>query len=95
VTYNICIIHTSKGHAMNTKLTLRLDDRLIRKAKRYSDRAGKSVSQIVADYFSLIDTEEEIPGTEISPRVRSLIGGFKGATTTEEDYRRHLEEKYR
>ena len=80
---------------MNTKLTLRLDDQLILKAKRYSDRSGKSVSQIVADYFSLIDADEVIPGTEISPRVRSLIGGFKGATTTEDDYRRHLEEKYR
>jgi hypothetical protein len=43
----------------------------------------------------LIDADEEMPGTEISPRVRSLIGGFKGATTTEEDYRRHLEKKYR
>ena len=75
--------------------TLRLDDRLVRRAKRYSDRTGKSVSQIVADFFSLIDAEEEITGTEISPRVRSLIGGFKGATTTEEDYRRHLEKKYR
>lgn len=80
---------------MNTKLTLRLDDQLILKAKRYSDRSGKSVSRIVADYFSLIDSDEDIPGTEISARVRSLIGGFKGATTSEDDYRRHLEEKYR
>ena len=80
---------------MNTKLTLRLDDRLILKAKCYAERSGKSVSQLVADYFSLIDADEEIPGAEISPRVRSLIGGFKGATTTEDDYRRHIEEKYR
>ena len=49
----------------------------------------------LADYFSLIDAEEEITGTEISPRVRFLFGGFKGAITTEEDYRRHLEEEYR
>jgi len=56
---------------MNTKLTLRLDDQLILKAKRYSHRVGKSVSQIVADYFSLIDADEDIAGTEISPRVRS------------------------
>ncbi|MHB8868102.1 MAG: DUF6364 family protein [Thermoleophilia bacterium] len=80
---------------MNTKLTLRLDDRLISKAKRYSDRSGKSVSQLVADFFSAIDAEEDIPGTEISPRVRSLRGAFKGSPATEEDYRRYLEEKYR
>ena len=95
MTYNIFIFDTSEGGTINTKLTLRLDDQLIRKAKRYSDRVGKSVSQMVGDYFSLIEGEEEIPGTEISPRVRSLIGGFKGAAATEEDYRRHLEEKYR
>ena len=80
---------------MNTKLTLRLDERLIRNAKRYSTKSGKSVSKLVADYFALIDTEEDIPGTEITPRVRSLIGSLKGANVTEEDYRRHLEDKYK
>lgn len=80
---------------MYTKLTLRLDDRLIRRAKRYSDRAGKSVSQLVADYFALIESEEAVSGTELTPRVRSLIGSLRGASVDEEDYRRHLEEKYR
>lgn len=79
---------------MKTKLTLRLDDELINRAKRYSDRSGKSVSQLVADYFALIETDERIPGTELTPRVRSMIGSLKGASTTEEDYRRHLEEKH-
>jgi hypothetical protein len=80
---------------VNTKLTLRMDDRLIDRAKRYSDRSGKSVSQMVADYFSLIEADEDIPGTEITPRVRALLGSLKGASVTEDDYRRHLEEKYR
>ena len=95
MTYNRCIVNTSEGCALNAKLTLRLDDQLILKAKRYSHRSGKSVSQLVADYFSLIDADEEIPGAEISPRVRSLIGGFKCATTSEDDFRRRVEEKYR
>ena len=80
---------------MNTKLTLRLDDGLVRNAKRYSSKSGKSLSRLVADYFALMDSGEDIPGTEITPRVRSLRGSLKGATATEEDYRRHLEEKYR
>lgn len=80
---------------MNTKLTLRLDDRLIKRAKRYSDRSGKSVSQLVSDYFALIETDEPIPGTDLTPRVRAMIGSLKGAVTTEDDYRRHLEEKHR
>jgi hypothetical protein len=80
---------------MNTKLTLRLDDRLIDRAKRYSDRSGKSVSQLVSNYFALIEADEPIPGAELTPRVRALIGSLKGAPTTESDYRRHLEEKFR
>lgn len=80
---------------MNTKLTLRLDDRLIKRAKLYSDRSGKSVSQLVSDYFALIEADEPIPGTGLTPRVRAMIGSLKGAVTTEDDYRRHLEEKRR
>lgn len=80
---------------MNTKLTLRLDEQLIRNAKRYSRESGKSVSQLVADFFALIDTDEAIPGSELTPRVRSLVGSLKGAAATEEDYRRHIEAKHR
>lgn len=80
---------------MNTKLTLRLDDRLIRNVKRHAAKSGKSVSKLVADYSALIDTNEDSPEIKITPRVRSLIGSLKGAAVTEEDYRRHLEDKHR
>ena len=79
---------------MNTKLTLRLEERLIRNAKHYSHQRGKSLSQLVADFFRLIEGEEEAAETEISPRVRALIGSLRGIDLTEEDYRRHLEEKH-
>ncbi len=39
---------------MQTKLTLRLDDRLIRKAKDFASKNGKSLSQVVGDYFAAI-----------------------------------------
>ena len=80
---------------MNTKLTLRLDARLIDRAKRHSERSGKSVSRLVADYFALIEADVPVPGTELTPRVRAMIGSLRGASVTEEDYRRHVEEKYR
>lgn len=80
---------------MTTKLTLRLDERLISKAKRYAERSGKSVSQIVADYFATMDAVEDIPGTEVSSRVRSRRGACRGSRVTEEDHRRYLEEKHR
>lgn len=79
---------------MHTKLTLRLDEELIRNAKRYSEKSGKSLSQLVADFFSLMEVDADIPGTELTPRVRALMGSLKGASATEEDYRLHLEAKH-
>jgi len=40
---------------MNTKLTLRLEEELIKSAKNHANIIGKSVSQMVADYFYLLD----------------------------------------
>ena len=80
---------------MNTKLTLRLDDSLIRSAKRHSTRSGKSVSRLVSDYFALIDAKEPHSATELTPRVRSLLGSLSAASVDERDYRRHLEDKHR
>ena len=77
---------------MNTKLTLRLDDKLIASAKRHSAESGKSVSQLVSDFFALIDAEDS--DVDITPRVRSLRGVLAGSGLDESDYRRHLEEKY-
>ena len=78
---------------MNTKLTLRLDEKLIASAKRHSAQSGKSVSQLVSDYFSLIDARDR--DVEITPRVRSLRGVLAGSDLDERDYRRHLEDKHR
>jgi hypothetical protein len=80
---------------VNTKLTLRLDEDLIRNAKRHSSKSGKSVSQLVADYFALIEADDEVTGAELTPRVRSLLGVLAGASVDERDYLRHIEEKSR
>lgn len=77
---------------MNTKLTLRLDEDLIASAKRHSAESGRSISQLVGDFFALIDAEDA--GVDITPRVRSLRGVLAGSNLDEHDYRRHLEEKY-
>jgi hypothetical protein len=94
---------------MQKKLTLRLDEILIQRAKSYSERTGKSVSQIVADYFALIvgdwreksgEASENASGNplievhELTPIVRSLKGSLKGTLIDESDYWRHIEDKY-
>jgi hypothetical protein len=80
---------------MTTKLPLRLDRNLIRRAKSHSRRSGKSVSALVADFFALLTEERPPEQPTLTPRVRALIGALKGATVTEEDYRNHLVEKHR
>ncbi len=79
---------------MQTKLTLRLDDWLIRKAKRYSKRTGKSVSKIVADYFETLEAPSSDGIEAITPKVARLKGILKATGITEEEYHRHLEEKH-
>jgi hypothetical protein len=85
--------------AMNTKLTLRLDEDLIRRAKRYSDASGKSLSKLVADYFALIEMTGDVEDGVLPPKVRSLYGALAplagASAVSERDYRRHLEEKHR
>lgn len=79
---------------MQTKLTLRLDDELINRAKSYAKKRGKSVSQIVAGYFSLLDDKPEKKTSELTPIVRSLKGSLKGANVGKKDYHKYLEEKH-
>jgi hypothetical protein len=79
---------------MNTKLTLRLDDSLIENAKAEAAKRGKSVSQMVADFFDLLSKQPEIEDKELPPITRSLYGIIELSQIDEEDYKKHLEEKY-
>ncbi len=78
---------------MQTKLTLRLDSRLIQGAKRYAKRSGKSVSTVVADYFAALEAPLDDPAF-LPPKVKSLLGALGTTPVDEADYLRHLEEKY-
>ena len=85
------------GVLMQTKLTLRLEERLIRRAKAYARRTGKSVSELVAEFFGRLEAPREggrLPEAR-SPAVRSLLGALAGTGADERDYRDHLEEKHR
>jgi len=79
---------------MKARLTLRIDDKLIGRAKVHARRAGKSVSRLVADYFTVLDTPIEDEVENLPPITRALLGSLAGADVDEEDYRRHLIEKY-
>ena len=79
---------------MQTKLTLRLDDQLIEQAKSYAAQAGKSVSQIVSDYFKLLTVEKIKSVSPSTPITQSLRGLLRESQIDEKDYKKYLEDKH-
>ena len=79
---------------MNTKLTLRLEDKLIKSAKNHANIIGKSVSQMVADYFYLLDKKSLKKPIQLTPIVKSLKGSLKNTNIDESGYKSYLEDKY-
>jgi len=80
---------------MQTKLTLRLEDQLIEQAKSYAAHAGKSVSQLVSDYFKLLTSNEIKTSSPSTPITQSLRGLLRESRLDETDYKKYLEEKHR
>lgn len=79
---------------MNTRLRLRLDEKLIVSAKRHSATSGRPVSQLVADFFSLLEAQSTSTNVEVTPRVHALRGVLAGSGLDEGEYLRHLEDKH-
>ena len=77
---------------MQTKLTLRLESELIEQAKAHAKQQGKSLSQIVADYFVTFRKTKE--KSQHAPITSSLIGVLQESKLDQKDYKKHLEEKY-
>ena len=79
------------------KLTLRLDQALIEHAKKIAAKKKRSLSQLVADYFKLLESKspQKIrPQIAITPLVQALSGCLKNNNFDEKDYYQHLEDKY-
>jgi len=78
---------------MKKKLTLRMDDDAIERAKEYATERGISVSQLVENFFEALETDGKRQ-VDMSPLVKSLWGTLEDEDIDEQDYRKHLEEKY-
>ena len=86
---------------MQTKLTLRMDDKLIERAKAWARSRDVSLSEAVGQFFAGLPPHENEP--KVSAWTRSFIGigrrpGEKRAPTDEEireEYVDYLEKKYR
>ena len=79
---------------MHTKLTLRIDDALVEKAKMEAKRRGKSVSQMVAEFFDSLEPLSRAKRKTLPPLTASLVGVLKRRNITEAAYKKYLREKY-
>ena len=84
---------------MQTKLTLRLEEELVEKAKAWAKVRGISLSQAVAEFFAQLPEREG--SSHLSPWTRRLAGiaSGRGTVPTDEEIRRdylnYLEAKHR
>ena len=82
---------------MTTKLTLRLDKTVIRKAKKSAQRRGVSLSRMVEDYFKSVVGQQENRAKEspVLSEIAGVLSGTSSGSNLAAGYKKHLTEKYR
>jgi antitoxin component of RelBE/YafQ-DinJ toxin-antitoxin module len=76
-----------------TKLTLRINARLVAQAKQFASQHDTSVSQLVETFFQDLASETDAP-TEHSPLVQQLTGLLPADFDAEQAYHDYLLEKH-
>jgi hypothetical protein len=81
---------------MDTKLTLKLNQDVIGKAKRYAKAKETSLSDLVENYLQKL-TEDKKSNKTITPLVKSLSGVIKLPEdyNDKKDYTDYLTKKYK
>lgn len=72
---------------MNAKLTLTIDETIIKKAKIYAKKHGRSLSDVVENFLKILTSEQD-KIDDITPVVKSLRGSFKAPESL--DYKKEL-----
>jgi hypothetical protein len=84
---------------MDTKLTLRLNDSVIERAKIYARSHKISLSKMIESYLDSLtkQNEEEKKKASITPLVESLSGviNLPADFDYKKEYRSYLDEKYK
>lgn len=81
---------------MDTKLTLKLNQDVIEKAKRYASDQQMSLSRIVEAYLQTLVSENTTDEFEISPYIKSIATGIKIPVDLDyKEYSDHLIQKYK
>ena len=61
---------------MTTKLTLTIEEKVIQSAKKYAQKKGKSLSNLVENYLKSVSAKET-DEKSLSPKVTKLMGVIK------------------
>lgn len=75
---------------MTTKLTLTIEQDVIKTAKTYAQSKGRSLSELIENYLKTLVTKGKGPD-ELSPRLKRLVGVVK--LPKDFDYKKTLEEE--
>lgn len=84
---------------MDSKLTLKLDENVIERAKKYAAEKKLSLSRLIENYLDAL-TNDELNNLEISPFVKSIANGKQlpnevDKNRLKDDYIDYLDRKYR
>ena len=83
---------------METKLTLRINENVIERAKKYARNHRTSLSKMIEAYLDSITSQRETAEKQvITPLVESLIGviDLPAEYDYRKDYRDYIVDKYR
>ena len=78
-----------------SKLTLSVDEDVIARAKRYAEKQGTSVSQLVETYLDVLARLRVAEEEKLPPVTRRLSGALRGVKFDRKEYIDYLERKYR
>ena len=81
---------------MDNKLTLKLDQTIIERAKIYASQKNTSLSKLIESYLEILTAPSNPEDESISPLVKSLSGVISLPKNVDYDkmYKKHLLKKY-
>ena len=76
---------------MDSKLTLNINKDLANKAKLYAKSRGRSLSDLVENYFKILTSRDQTRNEDYPPIVKSLLGAIRAPENM--DYKSDLSEQ--
>jgi len=79
---------------MRAKITLYSQDELIAEVKKFAKEQNTSVSKLVNGFFESLLEKNKTKTDKKTNITNSLLGVLKDSKVDEDEYKKHLEEKY-